>query len=345
MIRLLNIQIQSKIIDFILKNKVASAGDIQKYLGDVTRPTLSRYLKELKDFEIIDTVGSGRSTKYCISTDGIKSYPFDLSLYDAPYQTPLQITFNHRRFQISQELFNDGEKSLLNNANKLYGEWNRDTAQEYKDSALERCAVEFSWKSSKIEGNTYTLLETENLIKNKEEVLGKSHDEAVMILNQKEVFDLIYKENLYTNVSRATLIDIHTHLVKDLGISRGIRKSHVGITGTQYTPLTIQSQLEESLEALFSLLTTIKNPLEKAIVALASIAYIQPFVDGNKRTSRHFANLILHTHNLSPVAWRTVNEVEYKKAMIAFYELGNIRPIIELWVRNYHETVTTFFKT
>jgi len=345
MIRLLNIQIQSKIIDFILKNKVASTGDIQKYLGDVTRPTLSRYLKELKDFEIIDTVGSGRSTKYCISTDGIKSYPFDLSLYDAPYQTSVPITFNHTRFQISQELFNDGEKSLLDNANKLYGEWKRDTAKEYKDSALERCAIEFSWKSSKIEGNTYTLLETENLIKNKEEVKGKSHDDAVMILNQKKVFDLIYKENFFSDMSLATLIDMHALLMKDLGVSRGVRKSHVGIIGTQYTPLTFESQLEEALEELFSLLTKIKNPLEKAIVALASIAYIQPFVDGNKRTSRHFANFILHTHNLSPVAWRTVNEVEYKKAMIAFYELGNIRPITELWVRNYHETVTTFFKT
>lgn len=344
MIQLLNTKIQSKIIDFIIKNKVASTGDIQKYLRTVTRPTLSRYLKELKDLEIINAEGSGRSTKYSVSLDGIKSYPFDLSLYDSPYQTSVPITFNHTRFQISQELFSEDETLLLGETNKLFEAWSRDTEKEYKESALERCAIEFSWKSSKIEGNTYTLLETENLIKNREEVVGKSHDDAIMILNQKEVFDLMYKENLYTQMSVATLIDIHMLLVKNLGIPQGIRKSHVGITGTQYTPLTLQSQLEEALEELFSLLTTIKNPLEKAIVALASIAYIQPFVDGNKRTSRHFANFILHIHNLSPVAWRTVNEVEYKKAMIAFYELGNIRPIATLWVRNYHETVTTFFK-
>ena len=172
---------------------------------------------------------------------------------------------------------------------------------------------------------------------------GKAHGEAVMILNQKYVFDLIYKDQHFTNTSTATLIDIHALLVKDLGISPGLRKGNVGITGTQYLPLGVPSQILEALEALSTLLVKIEDPIEKAITALASIAYIQPFADGNKRASRHFANLILHTHGLPPVAWRTVSEVEYKKAMIAFYELGNIEPIKKMWVRHYDETVRTFF--
>lgn len=343
MIRLSNIQTQSQIIDFVVKNEPVSAGSIQKRLGKISRPTLSRYLRELKDLNILGTIGEGRTTKYILVKNGIKSYPFDLSLYDTPDQTSHIIHFNHTLFETCSALFTEEELDSFKKTSERYTAWEKDTDTEYKDRAFERCAIEFAWKSSKIEGNTYTLLETENLIKNKEEAAGKTHDDAVMILNQKNVFDLIYRKNLFTSVSKVTLIDMHTFLVKDLGISHGIRKSHVGITGTQYAPLTIQSQLEEALASLFTLLAKIGNPLEQAIVALASIAYIQPFVDGNKRASRHFANLILHIHNLPPVAWRTVNEVEYKKAMIAFYELGNIRPIAELWARHYHETVTTFF--
>ena len=280
---------------------------------------------------------------YELYKSGIKSYPFDLSLYDNPYQTSLLIHFNHQLFDSVVPLFAKEERTILDKANSLYRTWNTHTEKEYKDIAFERCAIEFSWKSSRIEGNTYTLLETENLIKNKEEAYGKAHDEAVMILNQKYVFDLIYKDEHFTDPSEATLIDIHTLLVKDLGIPQGLRKGNVGITGTQYLPLRVPSQLHEALEALSRLLTKVEDPLEKAIIALASIAYIQPFADGNKRASRHFANLILHTHGLPPVAWRTVSEVEYKKAMIAFYELGNIEPIKEMWVRHYDETVRTFF--
>jgi len=343
MIQLSNISTQSKIIDFIARNENSSIREIKNYLEKITRPTLSRYIKELKDLKIINPSGKGRSVKYSISKDGIKSYPFDISLYDSPNQTAINIFFNHDIFKSCPKLFTKEEEQLLEKTNALYSSWNKNTEKEYKDMALERCAIEFSWKSSKIEGNTYTLLETENLIKNKQEATGKNHSDAVMILNQKHVFDLMYKNNTFTNISIPMLIDIHKLLVKDLPIPHGVRTSNIGITGTQYSPLTIQSQLHEALENLFMLLKEIKDPLEQAIVALASIAYIQPFADGNKRTSRHFANLILHVNNLPPVAWRTINEIEYKKAMIAFYELGNIEPIKKMWVHHYSETVTTFF--
>jgi len=344
MIQLQNIAVQAKILDFIVKNEDVATKDLQKYLEDVSRPTLSRYLKELKETGLIEVVGENRATRYTISTTGIKAFQLNLELYDSPHQTPKLIYFKQDLFKKCTEFLTKEEIQQLEKTNNQYALWRESTEQKYKDLAYERCAIEFSWKSSKIEGNTYTLLETEQLIKNREEAKGRTHDEAVMILNQKNVFDLMYCKNTFSNISPATLIDVHALLVQDLGIPNGIRKSHVGITGTQYNPLMIQSQITEALERLFSLLSTITNPVEQAIVALASIAYIQPFVDGNKRTSRHFANLILHVHSLPPVAWRTVNEIEYKKAMIAFYELGNIRPIAEMWIRHYHETVAVFFK-
>lgn len=343
MIRITNIETKSKIIDFIAKSGNVTTGKIQKYLKSISRPSLSRHLKELKEQGIIASIGAGRVTTYELSKSAIKSYPFDVSLYEVPYQTDLLIHFNHQLFSECPDPFTESERTTLGEANARYKEWSHHTDKEYKDLAYERCAIEFSWKSSKIEGNTYTLLETENLIKNKQEAQGKAHDDAVMILNQKYVFDLIYRDGRFKDASVVTLIDMHTLLVKDLGIPHGIRKGNVGITGTQYLPLALPSQLQEALEALQVLLGKIEDPLLKAIVALASIAYIQPFADGNKRASRHFANLILHLHNLPPVAWRTVSEVEYKKAMIAFYELGNIEPIKKMWVRHYDETVKAFF--
>ncbi len=345
MIQLSNIEIQSRIIDFLIKNQTSSTGDIEKYLNTVTRPTLSRYVRELKDAGIIERIGEGRGSKYTISKKAIMLYPFDVSVYGQPLETQYRISYNQNLFTgISvQPFFSQEEKKILDEVGAKYAEWSTRTEQEYKNLAFERCAIEFSWKSSKIEGNTYTLLETENLIKNKKEAQGKSHNEAVMILNQKQVFDLIYADELFKDVSIATLIDIHGLIVKDLGIPTGLRRAQVGITGTQYTPLTLPSLIEKALRDLLSLLDTIAHPVEKAIVALAGIAYVQPFADGNKRVSRHVANLILHLHNLPPVAWRTVNEIEYKKAMIAFYELGNIEPIKKMWITHYEETSHIFF--
>lgn len=345
MIQLSNIGIQSKIVDFVAKNKISSTGDIEKYLQTVTRPTLSRYVRELKDNEILESIGEGRGSKYTVSQSGIKMYPFDVSVYEQSFEAQYRIPYNRNLFtNVSRKkFFSQEEKEVLNVVNTQYIEWSKNTEPEYKKIAFERCAIEFSWKSSKIEGNTYTLLETENLIKNKREAQGKSHDEAVMILNQKHVFDLIYLYSVFKTVSSATLIDMHKLIIKDLGIPSGLRRAQVGITGTQYTPLTLPTLIEEALGDLFSFIANTTSPVEKAIIALAGIAYIQPFADGNKRVSRHFANFILHSYGLPPVAWRTVNEIEYKKAMIAFYELGNIEPIKVMWITHYVETANTFF--
>lgn len=345
MIQLSNIEIQSRILNFVAKNKIASTGDIEKHLQTVTRPTLSRYLRELKDNGILESIGEGRGSKYIVSSNGIKSYPFDVSVYEQPFETQYHIPYNIHLFSYvsTNTFFSPEEEKILHDVSIRFAEWNKKSEPEYKKLAFERCAIEFSWKSSKIEGNTYTLLETENLIKNREEAQGKSHDEAVMILNQKHVFDLIYSDSVFKTISSATLIDMHKLISKDLGIPVGLRRAQVGITGTQYTPLTVPALIEEALEDLFALTNVITHPVEKAIIALAGIAYIQPFADGNKRASRHFANYILHLHELPPVAWRTVNEIEYKKAMIAFYELGNIGPIKAMWIMHYRETADTFF--
>jgi Fic family protein len=159
---------------------------------------------------------------------------------------------------------------------------------------LERFTIEFSWKSSQIEGNTYSLLETEELIKNKREAKGHGKEEATMILNHKVSFDTILKnKKSFKNITTSDIRTIHSVLIKDLGIKTGIREAAVGITGTKYLPLDNKHQIEDALNRLVKHLKKINILAEQALILLGMLSYIQPFADGNKRTARMVSNAIL----------------------------------------------------
>lgn len=344
MIRLSQKMAQSRILHIIGRNGPIGISEMtKKLITEASRPTLSRYLKELRNADLITPSGSGRSTAYTINRTGICAYDFDLSVYDSSDTPTAQTLFSHDLFSKRTQIFSDDETVMLGETTNLYHRWKEKTPNAYQALALERCAIEFAWKSSTIEGNTYSLLETEALIKNRTEVRGKPHDDAIMILNQKKVFDLTMNGFFPDLLSVRTLTDMHKLLVNELPIPHDLRVAQVGITGTNYTPLQFQSQIREALESLFVLVKKENDPFVAALLLLAGIAYIQPYADGNKRTSRHMANAILNKSGLPPVAWRVVDEVEYKKCMIAFYELGNIRPLALLWLENYIETTKTFF--
>lgn len=344
MIRLSQIKPQSQILYAISQHGPIGATEIAKNIGvSISRPTLSRYIKELKEYGLITPSGTARAIKYSVTQNAIRAYDFDLNIYNSNEISTTQTLFNHKLFDSYEQIFSDDELEKLTENTERYREWKERTPEAYRALVYERCAIEFSWKSSKIEGNTYSLLETEALIKNKIEAVGKPHDDATMILNQKNVFDLTMSSTFPELFSVQTLVDVHKMLVSGLSIPHDLRVAQVGITGTNYTPLQFQSQIRESLEKLFELAKKINDPFQSALILLAGIAYIQPFADGNKRTSRHMANAVLHKNNMPPVAWRTVDEIEYKKCVIAFYELGNIRPLALLWLENYIETTKTFF--
>jgi len=344
MIRLSQTKTQAQILYTISRHSPIGVTEIEKMItGSISRPTLSRYLKELRDAGLITASGSARAVKYSIAQGAIRAYDFDLDVYEANSIATTQTPFNHNLFISCETVFTDKELKKIIDTTAQYRTWKEKTPPEYQKLAYERCAIEFAWKSSQIEGNTYSLLETEALIKNKVEAKGKPHDDATMILNQKKVFDLVVGGAFTDLSSLQTITDMHKMLVADLGIPHDLRIAHVGITGTNYTPLQFQSQIREALERLLVLVQKTDDPFQSALILLAGIAYIQPFADGNKRTSRHMANALLYKNNMPPVAWRMVDEVEYKKCVIAFYELGNIRPLALLWLENYIETTRAFF--
>ena len=215
--------------------------------------------------------------------------------------------------------------------------------KEFKNE-LDRLAIDLSWKSSQIEGNTYSLLETERLLKEKETASGKTKEEATMLLNHKDALDFIIENTDYLHPLTVSKIeDIHSVLIKELGVERNLRKRRVGISGTNYRPLENQFQILEALEQTCRLINSKKNIFEKALLTLVLISYIQPFMDGNKRTARIVSNAILMNENYCPLSFRTVDSIDYKKAMLLFYEQNNISRFKEIFITQFEFAVKTYF--
>ena len=170
----------------------------------------------------------------------------------------------------------------LQKLNELQNKFNKNIAQlsdiEYRKE-FERLAIDLSWKSSQIEGNTYSLLETERLLKEKETASGKTKEEASMLLNHKEALDFLMENPNYINpISVSKIEDIHSILVKELAVERNLRKRRVGISGTNYKPLDNEFQIHEALQSTCHIINNKKSVFEKALLALVLISYIQPFI-------------------------------------------------------------------
>ncbi len=204
--------------------------------------------------------------------------------------------------------------------------------------------MDLSWKSSQIEGNTYSLLETERLLKEKQTAQGKTKDEAIMLLNHKDALDFIIENPDYLQELTVHRIeDIHSILIKELGVGRNIRNRRVGITGTNYHPLDNEFQIREALEDTCHLINGKDNIFEKAIIALVLLSYIQAFTDGNKRTARIISNAILIANGYCPISFRTVDSIDYKKAMLIFYEQNNIAAFKQIFIDQFEFAVNTYF--
>ena len=242
------------------------------------------------------------------------------------------------------EIFTKEELEVLNAAQMEF-EKNTEgmTELEYRKE-MERLGVDLSWKSSQIEGNTYSLLETERLLKDKQTASGKTKEEAIMLLNHKDALDFVLDVPDYLKeLSVHRIEDIHSILTKELEVDRNIRHRRVGITGTNYRPLDNEFQIREALEDTCTLVNGKDNVFEKALLTLVLLSYIQAFVDGNKRTARITSNAVLIANGYCPISFRTVDSIDYKKAMLMFYEQNNIAAFKKIFIEQFLFAVKTYF--
>lgn len=342
--------IEKTLIDYVKSKNECSSREIFDGTNiPVSYATLKRSLSKLVANNLLSTIGKGKGTKYIISPIFEVIQPVNLEVYYLKEidERKIKEGFN---FSILTEIlpkttvFTPTELKKLDSLQATFKENSSHLSISEYSKEFERLAIDLSWKSSQIEGNTYSLLETERLLKERITADGKTKEDAEMLLNHKEAIDFIVKTPDYVQpLSVAVIEDIHSILIKNLGVDRNIRKRRVGISGTNYSPLDNEFQIREAMQKMCDLINSRNNIFEKALLALVLLSYIQPFNDGNKRTARIVSNALLIANHFCPISFRTVDSVEYKKAMLVFYELNNIQPLKEIFIGQFAFAVNTYF--
>jgi Fic family protein len=338
------------IIDFIARNPLSSSKEIHEGTQlNIGYATVKRVLKKLNESNYIEIEGQGKGTKYRISPAYAATKPIDLDDYFEKEIDERKIIESFNFDFISGvlpkvELFSRSELEKLEKLQKRYLENIKTLSNAQYQKELERLAIDLSWKSSQIEGNTYSLLETERLLRDKQTAEGKTQAEATMLLNHKEALDFILEHPNYLDPIQVNRIeDIHSILVKDLEVERNIRTHRVGISGTNYKPLDNEYQIREAMQEMCALVNSKQSVFEKALLILVLLSYIQAFDDGNKRTARIVSNACLIHNKHCPISFRTVDSVEYKKAMLLFYEQNNISAFKSIFIDQFEFAVKTYF--
>jgi len=208
-------------------------------------------------------------------------------------------------------------------------------AGTYARNILNRLLIDLSWNSSRLEGNTYSLLETKRLIELGESASGKDTSETQMILNHKEAIEYIIESVYEEKISLHEICSIHAllseNLLGDLSASGRIRVLSVRIAGTTYLPLENPQVLRNCCEMFVEKINAIKDPFEQSFFSLVHLSYLQAFEDVNKRTARLVANIPLIRNNLNPLSFTDMSQQAYITSLLGVYEKNDISLLRDLY--------------
>ena len=339
-----------EILQYLHYNPLSTRDEIAKGIAfGESDATLKRAIASLIGNGDIIVTGKARATRYSLSAQAHLLMPLNLDTYFAKdvdeRQVQTSFNFDLIRGQLpAVTLFADEEIKHLNELQHQFRKHVDEMSSNEYRKEMERLGIDLSWKSSQIEGNTYSLLETERLLRESKTADGKTKEEAIMLLNHKDALRFILDNPDYLEKLTITHIeDIHTLLTKELSVDKGIRHRRVGITGTNYHPLDNEFQIREALHDTCELINGKSNVFEKALLAIVLLSYIQAFSDGNKRTARITSNAILIANGYCPLSFRTVDSVDYKKAMLIFYEQNNIYAFKQIFMQQFEFAVSEYF--
>jgi Fic/DOC family len=259
-----------------------------------------------------------------------------------PIQERIYVSYSREfldryRPNVTQYLSESLKKKLLD-LGKTDGER---PAGTYARQIYSRLLIDLSWNSSRLEGNTYSLLETERLLELGEAAEGKSRRETQMILNHKAAIGFLVEAAQNVGVNRYTILNIHALLADELlqdGLCGSLRQIGVGIGGSVYLPLAVPQLISECFQQIIDTANAIKNPFEQAFFLMVHLPYLQPFEDVNKRVSRLAANLPLIRENLCPLSFVDVSEQLYINGLLGVYELNRIELLAEVFVWAYERS-------
>ena len=343
----------SQILSLLETSKALWISEIQEWLIKqwivVDNRSIQRDIWILIERNLIKKEGSNKDITYSISDNyeilkGVDSDAYFATDYTLRF---IKETFDFWIFDLlwNIELFTEEEKKHLNTLHsKFLYNISKYDSQTLINKEYERIMIELSWKSSSIEWNTYSILSTESLIKDHIFDDTKTKEEAQMILNHKDCFnEMILNKEHFLKINIADIEYLHSILIKHLWVEKNIRKIWVGVSWTKYVPLDNAHQIRDALEKMVELINKKDFFFEKALLAILLISYIQPFEDGNKRTSRMLSNAILLANNSIPLSYRAVSVDDYKKAIVLFYEINNVSLFKEIFIKQVENAVSVFF--
>ncbi len=207
---------------------------------------------------------------------------------------------------------------------------------------LGRLLIDLSWASSRLEGNTYTRLDTQNLIELGQAAAGKDRREAQMILNHKAAIELLVEQAEDVGFNPFTFYNLHAllseNLLADPNESGRLRNRIVEVSGTVFHPLGIPQQIDAYFHMILAKADAIADPFEQAFFIMVHIPYLQPFVDVNKRVSRLGANIPLIRRNLCPLSFIDVPERAYVEGTLGVYEMKRVELLRDVFVWAYERS-------
>lgn len=219
-------------------------------------------------------------------------------------------------------------------------------AGTYAKQILNRLLIDLSWNSSRLEGNTYSLLDTKRLIEFGEEVEGRDRMEAQMILNHKDAIEFLVGEADDIGFNRYTILNLHAmlanNLLADETAAGRLRHIAVGIERSAFHPLEVPQLIEECFDQILATTAAIEDPFEQAFFFMVQLPYLQPFDDVNKRVSRIAANIPLIKNNLAPLSFTDVPRRTYTEAVLGVYEMNKIDLLKDVFIWAYERSATRY---
>ena len=336
----------------------ASLTELADTTTGVSRRTVQRWLQQLEQQGQVTALGEGRARRYQADRNRRDTAPPVAAPYpaDIPLSPAGREIMDHVRQARSArqpvgyrpellEAYQPNHSRYLSTA--LCGQLHelgrspadRQPAGTFAQDILDRLLIDLSWASSRLEGNTYSRLDTERLLHFGQAADGKDALETQMILNHKAAIEYLVHQARLSGVTRETVVAVHAllsdGLLADPMACGRLRRRAVEIGGSVFLPLAVPTQIEELFGIVLEMAAEITDPFEQAFFLMVHLPYLQPFEDVNKRVSRLAANIPLFRHNLSPLSFIDVPAQAYVEGLLGVYELNRVDLLRDVFVWAY----------
>ena len=339
----------------------AGVQDIARALGQKIAPrTLQHRLKSLVAAGRLAPEGKGRATKYRVAEAAaaearreavlpLSKVAREIQKYVRQPQEARKPVGYNRGFLDS---YRPNESAYLSAAERKHlrevgtPKVAVEAAGTFARQMLQRLLIDLSWNSSRLEGNTYSLLDTQRLIAFGQEAEGKEKIDAQMILNHKDAIEFLVGSAEDIGFNRYTILNLHAllanNLLADPSAAGRLRHIEVGIGGSVYQPLGVPQLIEECFDQILATAAAVEDPFEQAFFFMVQSPYLQPFDDVNKRVSRLGANIPLIRANLTPLTFMDVSRRIYNDAMLGIYELNRTELLREIFMWAYERSAARY---